>query len=174
MDTNLKIKNDRPDGAGIRIQAWDGVIPTYDSEEQRANALGGAKATDIDALKTTKKAEKDVVEKLPEGYDKLKKAELVELLETRKKMGHAVELDEADTVAILREKIEATYPEVIGDDEEKEPEAPPPVDTKPKPAVETKYDFKAGNLLQEVTLASNEEKTITVSSGHFLTIKIDE
>lgn len=174
MDTNLKIKNDRPDGAGIRIQAWDGVPPTYDSAEQRAKAaLGSAKASDIDALKQeSKPAEKDVVEKLPEGYAKMPKASLIVLLEERKKLGHPVEIDEADTVAILREKIEATYPEVIGDEEEKkEPE------TKEKPKVsdaDTTYNFKEGNLLQEITLASSEEKTITVSSGHFLTIKIDE
>lgn len=174
MDTNLKIKNDRPDGAGIRIQAWDGVPPTYDSADRRAKAaLGAAKATDIDVLKDdTKSDEKDVIEKLPEGYSKMPKASLIVLLEERKKLGHPVEIDEADTVAILREKIEATYPEVVGDDEDKkEPEA------KEKPKVsdaDTTYNFKEGNMLQEITLSSNEEKTITVSSGHFLTIKIDE
>lgn len=171
MDTNLKIKNDRPDGASIRVQAWDGVIPTYDNAEQRANALNSAKAVDVDAPKTDKPDEPQMVEKLPEGYDKLKKAELVELLESRKSLGHDVVLDENDTVAILRGKIEATYPEIETD--EKLPEAPKEKE-KPKAAAETKYNFSAGNLLQEATLAANEEKVFSVTSGLFLTIKIDE
>lgn len=168
MQTDLKIKNDRPDGASIRIQAWDGKLPTYDSEEQRAKALGAAKAVDVDAPEENPSAS-EPVEALPENYKKLNKGELVALLVSRKEAGHEVVLDEADTMPILREKIEATYPAASEPVEVKKKEA-----VKESPVIDPQYSFQAANLLQESVLSVGQEKVFSVTSGLFLTIKIDE
>jgi hypothetical protein len=168
MQTDLKIKNDRPDGASIRIQAWDGKLPTYDSEEQRAKAAEAAKAVDIDAP-VENPAPSEPVEALPENYKKLNKAELVALLVFRKEAGHEVVLDEADTMPILREKIEATYPAPS------EPvEGAAEAGEKESPVINPQYSFQAANLLQESVLSVGQEKVFSVTSGLFLTIKIDE
>lgn len=163
--TELKIKNENPNGASIRVQSWSGKVPTYDSEQQRGKALA-AHAHDIDNPPAAP-APAEPVEALPEGYDKLKKAELVELAQSRKDAGKEIEFEESDTVAVLREKIEATY---------SAPQAPAePVEEKEESApVELKYTFKDGNLLQEQTLSVGQEKVFGIDADTFLTIKIDQ
>lgn len=163
--SDLKIKNDNPNGQSIRVQAWDGKIPTYDSEAQRATAA--ASAFDVDSPPAEGG---EPVEKLPEGYDKFLKPQLIELANARKEAGKEIHLDEADTVKVLREKIEATYPVVEESEESEESESDEP---QPSP-VAARYDFNSGNLLQEKTLAVGEEKVFSVSSGTFITIQIDE
>lgn len=162
-ETNIKIKNDRPDGASIRIQAWDGKLPTYDSDAQRGAALKAVAAVDADAPAVE---EAKTGESLPENYAKLKKDELIALANERKAAGFPIELEETDTVAVLRVKIEGTY------------EAPAVDEAPEKPvkavAVDPQCSFSEAKLLKEETLGVGVEKVLTISSGHFLTIKIDE
>lgn len=163
MSSELKIKNQQPDGQRIRVQFWDGSIPTYDSEKQRREAQNRAvQAVDIDAAPAESEGEK-----LPEGYDKLKKDELIALANARKEAGKEITLEETDTVKILREKIEATYPapaESEGDEDGEEDESP---------VIDPQYSFGAQNLLQEQVLDLGEEKVFAVSGKMFITIKID-
>lgn len=164
MESTLRIKNENPKGASLRIQYWNGKLPTYDSEKQRAEALESKlTGTDPDGNPILTGNEQEVVETLPDNFEKLKKAELAELATQR-----GIDVTADDTVATLKEKITASYPEAPAEPEEK----------KEKPAKEDDvikdYKFKSGNLLQEQVLGVGSEKVITVSSDVFVTIKVDE
>ena len=173
-DTKIKIKNDNSEGKSLRIQAWNGKLPTYDSEQQRGAALANATSHGVDAAGNAEPlpgapAPADV---LPKDFAKLKKEELIVLANARKSAGKNIELDEADTVAILRAKIQDTYPEPEGDDDGK---AAKTAANEPAQAANAgaavNFNFSTGALLQEITLTPGEEKVIAVTAGMFITIK---
>jgi len=165
-DVNVKLKNDQPGGAALKLQFWNGALPVYNSDAQKAAALASAVAVDVDA----KAAETGgaPVETLPENYKKLNKAELVALLVSRKEAGHHVELDDQDTVPVIKAKIEATYPAVEAGEEVVAQNVAAAASLVPD------YSFSASNLLQEIELLSGEEKVFGINDSVFLTIQVSK
>lgn len=196
LETTIKVKNDNPAGAALRVQYWNGKLPTYDSEKQRGEVLKAQTAVGVDGngnpttqdnpdlqVGTTagspapnEQAQADANaaaagDAMPDNFAKLKKAELVDLLATRKAAGYDVSYDEEnDTVASLREKITGTYAA------QKAASGEPAIDTA-KDSVNsgavTTFDFSTGALLQEQTIDAGGEKVLTITQGCFITLKLD-
>lgn len=173
--TDIKMKNTNAEGKSLRIQSWNGALPTFDNEQQRGLARAAALGVDASGNPVDAGNPPAVpVEALPKDFAKYKKEELITLANSRKDAGKDITLDEADTVAILREKITATYPEPVEEEEGTETEKAP---AEPAQAANAghaaNFTFKPGALLSEITLTPGEEKVIGVTAGMFITIKED-
>lgn len=167
MESTIKIKNENPQGHALRIQFWNGKLPTYDSEAQRAHALQRKVVGTDEAGKPLYDGNEPATtaETMPD-LKKMKKAELAELAKQR-----GLEVGDDDTVATLTEKLTASYPPAP---EEPEAEAEKPA-KKGKEAAEVKdYQFKSENMLQEQVLGVGSEKVLTINSDVFVTIKVDK
>lgn len=194
METQVKIKNTNEQGQSLRLQYWNGKLPTYDSDAQRAavhqaRAVGAdenGNALNQDELKvgtnaTTQapneeaQAQANIAaagDAAPEKFtkNKMNKAELVQLAGER---GLVVD-NEKDTIATLRERISGTF---AAETASTDPVANKTGVATPKAAGNAgtvrEFAFTSDNLLQEQTITPGEEKLITLSGDVFVTIKID-
>lgn len=157
---DIKIKNTNSEGKSLRIQHWNGKIPTYDTEQQRAAAVSLFPVDNEGVPENAEVAETKAVE-----IDKLKKAELIEYVQVQAQAaGKTIEIAEDDTKAMIIEKFEALEIAVEGSVATEQPA----VTVSSLPIT---YDFNNGNLLKEETLANGEEKVIAVTGNIFITIK---
>lgn len=165
---DIKIKNTNSEGKGLRIQHWNGKIPTYDTEQQRAAAL--AKAVDENGNDEILAGSVQVEPaKEPVDIAKLKKDDLIShVLEMAALAGKEIEIAEDDTKAMIIEKFEAL--EISLDPAKPEVAGLP----KAEQTLVPRYNFANSNLLKEETLSSGEEKMISVTAGFFITIKEEE